>query len=158
MNQQSVNSEEWQKEWVWTDESALASGDGGKEAFLLHWFVQPDWSEPGTSTAWEWELSDRLWTLQGEKSSSHADYIFIKHVLSPPRWLDIFWLTCSNVIDVWGFLLDFFKKCVVTACGVVNFKQGCMKFNHLILNYKPLVAKAIFEMEILLIHRFLCLF
>lgn len=46
----------------------------------------------------------------------------------------------------------------VTVCGVVNFKQGCMKFNHLILNYKPLAAKAIFEMEILLIHRLLCLF
>jgi len=56
-----------------------------------------------------------------------------------------------------GCGVGFFMR-MVTVCGVVNFKQGCMKFNHLILNYKPLAAKAIFEMEILLIHRFLCLF
>lgn len=58
MIQQSANSEEDQEEWVWRDESALASGDGGKEAFLLRWFVQPDWRQPrhwhciGMETAW----------------------------------------------------------------------------------------------------------
>lgn len=35
MIQQSANSEEGLQEWVWRDESALASGDGGEEAFLL---------------------------------------------------------------------------------------------------------------------------
>lgn len=148
MIQQSANSEKGQEERAWRDESALASGDGGKEAFLLCWFVQPDWSQPGTGTASERKLPDRLRALWGEKSSSHADNIFIKYILWPPSWLDIFLLTYSRSYRRWGrwwrdCCVGFFMR-MVTGCGVVNFKQDCMKFNCLILNYKPLAAKAIF--------------
>lgn len=87
-----------------------------------------------------------------------ADNVFIKYILWPPSWLDIFLLTYNRYYRCWGDCCVGFFMCMVTACRVENFKQGCMKFNHLILNYKPLAAKAIFEMEILLIHRFLCLF
>lgn len=148
MIQQSANSEKGQEEWAWRDESAMASGDGGKEAFVLCWFVQPDWSQPSTGTALEQKLPDGLRTLRGEKSSSHTEHIFIKYILWPPSSLDIFLLTYSRPYRWWGrwwhgCCVGFFM-CMVTGCGVVNFKQGCVKFNRLILNYRPLAAKAVF--------------
>jgi len=36
---------------------------------------------PGAGTASERKLPDRLRTLRGEKSSSHADNVFIKYIL-----------------------------------------------------------------------------
>lgn len=70
MIQRSANSEKGQEEWAWRDESALASGDGGKEVFVLCWFVQPDWSQP--STALEQKLPDRLRTLRGRNPAGTA--------------------------------------------------------------------------------------
>lgn len=106
----SANSEKGQQERAWRDESALASGDGGKEAFLLCWFVQADWSQPSTGTASEQELPDRL---RGEKTGTHTDNIFIKYICDLPADCTFFYLLIVDLLDagggggrtvVWGFL------------------------------------------------------